>query len=150
MDILSTGTYPLNKLSNFAAHRFEVDGVLCASMEGFLQSLPYKDQEEQRLVCRLTGWTAKKRSNRDWQKTGMLYWKGKALRRDGVDYQILLDRAYEALAKVEDFRKALLATGDENLTHEIGHTVYTETILTTKEFCSRLMSIRDRIRAGNL
>jgi predicted NAD-dependent protein-ADP-ribosyltransferase YbiA (DUF1768 family) len=80
----------------------------------------------------------------------MLYWKGKALRRDGVDYQILLDRAYEALAKVEDFRKALLATGDENLTHDIGHTVYTETILTTKEFCSRLMSIRDRIRAGNL
>lgn len=39
MDIGSGNTYPSNALSNFAPHSFVIDGVKCASMEGFLQSL---------------------------------------------------------------------------------------------------------------
>jgi hypothetical protein len=36
MDIGSRGEYPAGALSNFSAHGFVVDGVRCASMEGFL------------------------------------------------------------------------------------------------------------------
>jgi len=36
MDIGSGNVYPLNSLSNFAPHPFEIDGVKCNSMEGFL------------------------------------------------------------------------------------------------------------------
>ena len=39
MDIGSKNDYPSCALSNFAAHEFYIDGVRCASMEGFLQSL---------------------------------------------------------------------------------------------------------------
>jgi predicted NAD-dependent protein-ADP-ribosyltransferase YbiA (DUF1768 family) len=37
MDIGSRHGYPANALSNFAPHPFNMDGVACASMEGFLQ-----------------------------------------------------------------------------------------------------------------
>ena len=42
MDIGSGNGYPSSALSNFAPHEFELDGVKCASMEGFLQSLKFK------------------------------------------------------------------------------------------------------------
>ena len=38
MDIGSGSGYPSSTLSNFAPHAFTIDGVECASMEGFLQS----------------------------------------------------------------------------------------------------------------
>ena len=37
MEIGSKGKYPSNALSNFAPHPFVMDGVECASMEGFLK-----------------------------------------------------------------------------------------------------------------
>ena len=47
MDIRSSGSYPANKLSNFAPHRFVFDGVECRSMEGLLQSFKTKSPEKQ-------------------------------------------------------------------------------------------------------
>lgn len=49
------------KLSNFSAFSFEIDGIKCASMEGFLQSLKFEDIEEQEKVCLLVGFQAKKK-----------------------------------------------------------------------------------------
>lgn len=46
MNMYSPGEYPLNKLSNFAPNEFEMDGVKCGSMEGFLQSLKYRNITE--------------------------------------------------------------------------------------------------------
>ena len=50
MDIHSKGKYPANALSNFAPHLFILDGVECCSMEGFLQSLKFKNPEVQKPV----------------------------------------------------------------------------------------------------
>ena len=49
MDIGSGTGYPSAALSNFAPHSFVIDGVECASMEGFLQSLKFQDPEMQKL-----------------------------------------------------------------------------------------------------
>lgn len=38
MDVGSKNAYPASALSNFSPHPFEIDGVKCNSMEGFLQS----------------------------------------------------------------------------------------------------------------
>lgn len=59
MDIGSGNGWPSASLSNFAGHRFEVDGVECYSMEGFLQSLKFKSPEMQTEVCKLIGKAAK-------------------------------------------------------------------------------------------
>lgn len=146
MDISSGSGYPVSSLSNFAPHEFIIDGVKCASMEGFLQSLKFQNKEMQKYVCSLVGKSAKfKGKNKKWQKTGNLYWQGEVIKRDSERYQKLLDKAYNALAKNQSFKKALLATGNATLTHSIGKNKISETILTKTEFVSRLTKIRDEL-----
>ena len=146
MDIGSRNDYPANALSNFAPHPFVVDGVECASMEGFLQSLKFKNPDMQREVCKLVGIKAKMTGkHKTWWKTQTLYWQGVEYRRDSEEYQELLDRAYDALAENEGFRRALKATGNARLTHYIGKNDISHTVLTQREFCSRLMKIRKRL-----
>lgn len=147
MDIRSENGYPSSALSNFASHPFEIDGVFCASMEGWLQSLKFKSSEMQKEVCKLVGAKAKFRGKRkDWYRTQTLWWKGVEIDRHSEDYQKLLDRAFAELAKNTKFRKALLATQNAVLTHSIGKKDKTKTILTTQEFCSRLTRIREQMK----
>lgn len=150
-DIGSKCDYPLNKLSNFACSPFEIDGVHCMSMEGFLQSLKFKEPEMQKEICKLVGYGAKKRGyGKNWWTKQVLYWNGVEYKRDSQEYQDLLDRAYFELSKNDGFRKALLMTGDSNLTHSIGKMKQSETILTRQEFCSRLMKLREILKAESI
>lgn len=143
MDIKSGASYPASALSNFAPHPFVIDGVECASMEGFLQSLKWSNPEMQKHICKLVGKSAKfKGKNKKWWKTQTLYWQGQEIDRHSKEYQDLLDRAYLALGQNEGFRKALLATGNANITHSMGKRDESKTILTEREFCSRLMKLR--------
>lgn len=147
MDIGSGNGYPSAALSNFAPHPFVFDGVECNSMEGLLQSFKFSNPEMQKEVCKLVGKQAKfKGKKKKWFKTQTLYWQGEEFKRDSEEYQKLLDRAYDALSTNEGFRRALLATGNAILIHTIGKTKQSETVLTRAEFCSRLMTIRERLQ----
>lgn len=147
MDIGSKCGYPASALSNFAPHPFTIDGVDCASMEGFLQSLKFENVDMQREVCKLVGYSAKKKgSNKNWRIKQLLYWNGIEYKRKSKEYQELLDRAYAELAKNEKFKNALLATGNSTLTHSIGKSKETDTVLTATEFCSRLRTIREELK----
>ena len=149
MDIRSGAGFPAGNLSNFHPHPFVVDGVECASMEGFLQSLKFKNVEIQREICKLVGKAAKVRGlNKAWYKEQILYWQGQAIKRDSQEYQLLLDKAYSALAQNENFRKALLATQNATLTHSLGQKDPKRTILSKKEFCSRLTKLRTLLQSG--
>ena len=144
MDIKSGFGYPASALSNFAPHPFVFDGVEVASMEGFLQSLKFDKEHIQVEVCKLVGKAAKFRGKKkDWRVDQKLYWKGVTYERKGDAYQELLDRAYYEMAIQSDsFRRALLATHQANITHSIGRSKEAETVLTEREFCSRLMATR--------
>ena len=147
MDIGSGNGYPAGSLSNFAPHGFVIDGVECASMEGFLQSLKFSNPDMQKEVCKLVGRAAKsKGANKNWQQKQILYWQGKTYKRNSQEYQDLLDRAFNALAENTSFQKALLATGNATLTHSKGKNKITETVLTTREFTSRLNRIRNELK----
>lgn len=151
MDIGSGTGYPSATLSNFSPHGFTIDGVECASMEGFLQSLKFQDPEMQKHVCTLVGKKAKfKGKKKKWWKTQTLYWQGQPIPRDSKEYQDLLDRAFDALSENNSFRKALLATYNATLTHSIGKSRPSETVLTKNEFTSRLTRIRARLKAETL
>ena len=144
MDIGSTNGYPSAALSNFAPHPFIFDGVEIASMEGFLQSLKFKNSDMQKHVCTLVGRAAKfKGKDKNWYREQKLYWQGQEFKRDSKEYQILLNKAYNALYQQnEGFRKALEASKPGILTHSIGKTKENETVLTQSEFCGRLMKLR--------
>lgn len=144
MDIGSGKGYPSSSLSNFAPHPFVMDGVQCASMEGFLQSLKFESVEMQEYVCTLVGKAAKfKGKKKKWWQKQELYWRGKVYKRDSLEYQRLLNRAYNSLYENRSFRTALESTGKAILEHSIGKNKIQETVLTRSEFCSRLMYLRD-------
>lgn len=147
MDIGSGSAYPSCALSNFAPHAFEIDGLKCASMEGFLQSLKFSSPEMQEHVCTLVGKAAKfKGKKKKWFRTQTLYWKGVPMARQSDAYTLLIERAYNQLATNDGFQRALLATRDATLTHSMGRSKKNETVLTEQEFCSNLYRVRKMLQ----
>ena len=101
----------------------------------------------QKEVCKLVGKAAKfKGKKKKWWRDQILFWQGQEFKRDSQEYQELLDKAFDALATNSSFKKALLATKNATLTHSIGKSKPTETVLTRQEFCSRLTKIRERLK----
>lgn len=147
MDIGSKTKYPASALSNFSPHPFTIDGVQCASMEGFLQSLKFKNPDMQIEVCKLVGKSAKfKGKKKKWWRDQILYWKGTEYKRDSKEYQELLTKAFNALFENEGFRNALEATQNAVLTHSIGKRDIHRTVLTEREFISQLNRLRNKLK----
>lgn len=147
MDIGAGNGGAAARLSNFAPHPFVVDGIPCNSMEGFLQSLKFKNPEMQKEVCKLVGLKAKfKGKKKKWWRDQTLWWRGNPIDRHSSEYQGLLDMAFDALAENSKFQKTLLSTGNAVFTHSIGKNDESKTVLTTREFVSRLTRIRKRLQ----
>ena len=87
LDIRSNGLYPSNVLSNLCSNGFRFDGMLCGSMEGFLQSLKRQDNNKQRQICSMKGGNARKMSVTSWQTDQIVWWKGKAIDRQSQTYR---------------------------------------------------------------
>ncbi len=134
-------------LSNFMPRPFKFRGIEVASMEGLLQSLKFKSPEMQVHVCTLVGLGAKfKGKKKKWWRDQTLWWQGKAIARDSQEYQDLLDEAFLALfTQNQAARRALLATRNATLRHSIGKSDPRQTVLTEREFCSRLEKIRSQL-----
>lgn len=144
LDINSGGLYPSNVLSNMCDNSFEMDGVRCMSMEGFLQSLKYSDHHKQVQICGMKGGLAKRHSTKEWINEQKLWWHSEAFHRQSCAYDDLVRRAYLAMFQQNHrFRCALLLTAGIKLVHEKGRENKSETILTASEFCSILMEMRD-------
>lgn len=140
IDIYSKGEYPANVLSNFYPNGFTFDGMECASMEGFLQSLKYRNPQKQQEVCGMVGKEAKVAGNKKrlWKLTGNLYWKGKRYKRKSKEFDELRFNAYKALLGNETFRAALESVNGRELKHSIGKHRRRTTVLTEEEFIGYL------------
>lgn len=149
MDIGSGHGYPAGALSNFAPHPFVFRGIPVSSMEGFLQGLKYSNPEMQKHVFTLVGKAAKfKGKKKKWWRTQILYFQGVEMKRDSQEYQVLLDEVFrEMFHQNKSAHDALIATQNAVLTHSMGKSKMAETVLTEREFCSRLMRIRGELEA---
>ena len=144
LDIWSKSPYPANVLSNLCSNGFRFDGVLCGSMEGFLQSLKYQDTGRQRQICSMKGKNAKNMTLSHWQTDQIVWWKGTEINRQSKEFQDLIRRAYQAMFEQnERFRIALMSTRGIKLYHSQGEQNPYKTILTESEFCSVLTEMRD-------
>ena len=86
VDIWSKSEYPADVLSNLCSNGFRFDGMVCGSMEGFLQSLKQKDKDKQRQICSMKGKNAKKMTSTGWQTDQKVWWKGNPIDRQSTDY----------------------------------------------------------------
>ena len=144
LDIRSNGQYPSGVLSNLCSNGFRFEGMVCGSMEGFLQSLKQKDRDKQRQICSMKGGNARKHSVTSWQTDQIVWWKGQAIDRQSKEYQKLLRRAYQAMFdQSERFRAALMQTRGITLVHSSGEENPYKTILSKNEFCQILTEMRD-------
>ena len=149
MDIGSQANWPARQLSNFAVSPFEIDGVKCSSMEGFIQSLKFKNPEMQVEVCKLVGKAAKfKGGNKKWWKRArneQMFWQGKGYTAHSDEHLALIKRALRAKFTQHDgSKRALLTTLTAVLTHSIGKN--SNTALKKNDFCRMLMEIREELR----
>jgi hypothetical protein len=154
IDIHSKGKYSPDdntkkiaiELSNFTEHHFTLDGVECASMEGFLQSLKYLCPKKQREICKLTGKVAKEAGDgkKLWKLTQTAVWQGKCYDRLSPEFRELIFRAYSAMYEQNaPFREALAASRGAKLCHSIGEPNPKKTILTEREFICMLYRLRN-------
>ncbi|MBP3823170.1 MAG: hypothetical protein J6I36_07110 [Bacteroidaceae bacterium] len=144
VDIWSKSDYPADVLSNLCSNGFRLDGMVCGSMEGFLQSLKQKDKDKQRQICSMKGKNAKKMTSAGWQTDQIVWWKGVAIDRQSEEYGQLVRRAYQAMFEQnERFRAALMSTRGQKLFHSRGESNLFKTILTESELCTILTELRD-------
>ena len=144
LDIRSNGIYPSGVLSNLCSNGFRFEGMVCGSMEGFLQSLKQQDRDKQLQICSMKGGNARKRSVTSWQTDQVVWWRGQAIDRQSEEYQQLLRRAYKAMfEQSERFRIALMSTRGITLTHSTGERNPYKTIITEQEFCGILTELRE-------
>jgi len=118
----------------------------CTSLEGALQSLKFDKPHIAIEVCKLAGLAAKfrgKKRNKQWKSQQTLWFFGVPMTRKSDEYQKVLDFIYISLfLQNETFRNDLKATGDAVFTHSMGNNKESETVLTEREFCSRLTKLR--------
>jgi hypothetical protein len=117
-------------------------------MEGFLQSLKFKNPEMQVHICTLIGLGAKKAGRgKNWYTSQTLWWRGQPIHRDSQGYQELIAKAYDCMYNQSgSFRNALKTAGKgTRFTHSIGKSKENETVLTEREFCSQLHRLQKRM-----
>lgn len=135
------------KLSNFYPWSFVLDGVRCGSIEGFLQSLKFEDEETQHDVAQLHGYRAFKigQEGNSWKERQVLYWLGREYNRDSPAYQALLTSAYDALLDQNaEVRDILRSTAGLVLDHTMGKNDSHDTVLTRAEYVRQLDRLRWR------
>ena len=144
IDIWSKSEYPAGVLSNLCSNGFRFDGMICGSMEGFLQSLKQKDKDKQRQICSMKGKNAKKMTSTGWQTDQIVWWRGNPIDRQSQDFYNLVSAAYLSMFQQnERFRTALMSTRGMTLYHSRGEQNPYKTILTESELCQILTKMRD-------
>jgi len=140
-DFRSTGL--AKRASNLFPYPFVMDGIELASMEGFLQNLKPIHERDKAHLRTLSGYQAFKQGQvyNDWKFTQILTWNSRSFHRSSSEYQILIERAYDALfASNSDFKGAIheiMMSGAE-LRHDFGKTDMTDTVLTRVEYIYNL------------
>lgn len=137
-------------LSNLFPIKFRFKGKTVNSIEGVLQGIKYKDKKMQNLILKYSGidayHTRAANTKNFWGDDGVLYWRGKPMKRDSEQYQQFLDELYLSASKNPIYRESLLETDNLYLLHHIGCEDKSQTVLTRYEYEVRLHSLREYLR----
>lgn len=131
----------VKRLSNLDYSPFCFLGKECASIEGVLQSLKFSNPTDQARIIQLYGFQAKFAGKGvPWEK---LHFFDLTMDRASNIYQLFLQELYFCMFEQNpDKLQLLLDTGNQDLTHSIGHNNTPVTVLTKDEFINNLLHIR--------
>jgi len=129
-------------LSNFCLSPFVLDGVLIASVEGFIQGIKFPPSDPVRtLAFAAYGFTAKEFSAHAAGQS--IWWGDETHNYASPGHLALIERALRArIAQNSGLQAALLSTGAAPIVHETGVLESSKTSLKTADFCRIMTSIR--------
>ena len=129
------GTYP-KLLSNLFPYDFRFKGYKLHSLESFYQAIKFPSVRLQKKLFKYSGKEAlvlKEATDYNWRETGYIYFKGKPIKRDSVEYDNLIDELYISAIQNTFYRNAL-KNCPLPIIHAIGEETKEETVLTRYEF----------------
>ena len=135
-------------LSNLFPYSFKFRGKRLASIENFFQGIKFKDKKVQDYAFTYYGTPAvhiKVANKYNWKETGIVYWQGKAIKRDSLEYDMLIDELYISAAQNPIYRGAL-CNCEKEIIHSIGGKEKDETTFTRYEFEFQLNCLKDFIQ----
>lgn len=152
-DISDDRGFPFGMLDPSAPVRFEIDGMQCASLDGFIESLKFEKIKDQKNITKRVGNDAKKRGIQkdnlgNQTASRKVFWQGESFNRNSKKFKDLLSRVFREMAKNPNYQAALMATEDSDFTHSKGKTNKKDTLLTKKELIENLQELRSELKAG--
>jgi predicted NAD-dependent protein-ADP-ribosyltransferase YbiA (DUF1768 family) len=136
-------------LSNFGLSPFVLDGMLFASVEGFIQGIKFPEGDPKREAAfASSGWPVKHLG--DTADHSGAYWGGVCLPYGSPDHHRLIERAIRArIAQSKGLQETLKSTADTILIHDTGASAASPTTsLPASVFCRILTEIRAELLAG--
>lgn len=149
LDLHYRSENPLAKsLSNLYPYTFNMDGYMIKSMEGFLQSLKTDNTDEKIKMWGMHGvscWKYGQQFN-NWKDNQILYWDNYLIYRHSEEYDLLIQRAYDNLLENDEFYDNLKKSIGYKLSHSMGKTDKSDSLLTKYEYIDNMNRIRDKIK----
>ena len=130
-------------LSNFGLSPFVFDGMLFASVEGFIQGIKFPEGDPRRnSAFASSGWDAKRLG--DTADRSGAYWGGVCVPYGSPEHHRLIERAMRArIAQSPGLQEALRSTAGATLVHKVGTGAESSTTsLPASVFCRILTEIR--------
>ena len=107
-----------------------------SSIETFFQGIKIKDKDTQDYIFIYSGLDSnniKVASDFNWKESGIIYWQGKAIKRDSEEYIDLIDELYISAIQNPLYRN-VLKNVNKPIIHSIGEVDKKETVFTRYEF----------------
>lgn len=138
------GMYP-KLLSNLFPYEFTFKRHKLNSIECFFQCIKFKDKELQKKLFKYSGKEAlvlQKASNYNWKESGIIYWQGKAIKRNSKEYDKLIEELYISAIQNEFYRNAI-KNCNLPIIHAMGEEDKNNTVFTRYEFEFMLNCLHD-------
>ena len=133
-------------LSNFGLSPFVLEGMLFASIEGFIQGIKFPEGDPKReLAFMSSGWPAKHLG--DTADRSGAYWAGDCLTYGSPEHHRLIEQAIRArIEQSKGLQAALVSTADFTLVHDTGAAGESPTTsLPAVVFCRILTTLRKEL-----
>ncbi len=123
-------------ISNLFPYEFVFRGKKMKCLECFFQAIKFQDKKMQNLIFEYEGVPAncvKAACGYRWQDSGIVYWQGKAIKRESQEYDDMIDELYISAIQNPLYRN-VLKNCDKHVIHSIGLDSKAETVFTRYEF----------------
>lgn len=129
------GMYP-KLLSNLFPYKFKFKGCTLNSIECFFQGIKFKNKKLQKQLFKYSGKEAlvlQEATSYNWKETGIVYWRGKEIKRDSKEYDDIIDELYISAIQ-NDFYRNAIKNCKLPIVHLVGEKFKNETVFTRYEF----------------